>query len=446
MAMDIRQQLRIEYLRIDELKLDPGNPRRHPDRQIRQIARSIEKFGFNAPILVDGSKRVLAGHGRVAAARLIGLTEVPVVRLESLSEAQARAFALADNRLAEAATWDDRLLGEIFKGLSAVELDFSLEDTGFSVAEIDLRIEGLSVAAAVDPDPADEIPEVTGEPPVSRLGDLWTLGAHRLACANALDPASYELLMQGARAQMVFADLPYNVPISGHAGGKGRIQHREFAMAVGEMTPGQFTHFIVTVMHLVVRYSVDGSLHYQCIDWRHALELLEAARQAYTEHKNTCVWVKNLPGMGSLYRSQHEFVFVFKSGRAAHRNNIELGRHGRNRSNVWNYPSPSSFGHRGEEGSLLALHPTVKPVALVADAILDASARGEIVLDPMLGSGSTLIAAERVGRICYGMEIDPAYVDVAIRRWQRHSGGSAIHMASGMSFDQFAAEKGSCHG
>ncbi len=439
MAMDIPPRLRVEYLGIEELQLDPGNPRRHSDRQIRQIARSIQRFGFNTPILIDSAKRVLAGHGRVAAARLLGRTEVPVIRLESLSPAQARAFALADNRLAEAATWDDRLLGEIFKDLSAVELDFSLEDTGFSMAEIDLRIEGLSVATAADPDPADEIPPVGEQPPISRLGDLWTLAKHRIACANALDSASYELLMEDARAQMVFADLPYNVPILGHAGGKGRFLHREFAMAIGEMTRGQFTHFIVTVMHLLMRYSTDGSLHYHCMDWRHAFELLDAGRQAYTEHKNTCVWVKSLPGLGSLYRSQHEFVFVFKSGRAAHRNNIELGRHGRNRSNVWSYPSPSSFARQGEEGCLLALHPTVKPVALIADALLDASGRGDLVLDPMLGSGSTLIAAERTGRACRGMELDPLYVDTAIRRWQRYTGEAAVHARTGKRFDELVA-------
>src|SRR6266571_2045863 len=397
-----KASLSVVHLPINTLNLDPRNPRLHSDRQIKQIARSVASFGFNVPVLVDGNNKVLSGHGRLLAAKMLGLNEVPVIRLASLTEAQARAFAIADNRLTENSTWDDRLLGEIFVELAALDLDFSLEVTGFPMGEIDLRIEGFSVSAEPRLDPADQIPEFSDQPPVSAIGDLWHLGKHhRILCGNALDAASYEVLMKGKRAQVVFADFPYNVPISGHAGGKGRFQHRELLGASGEKTSGQFIHFLATGMHLLVRYSVDGSLHFQCMDWRHAFEILTAGKQAYTELKNICVWVKSNAGMGSHYRSQHELVFVFKSGRAPHRNNIELGRHGRNRSNVWNYPSPSSFGRQGEEGALLALHPTVKPVALIADALLDASGRGDLVLDPMVGSGSTLIAAERVGRICY---------------------------------------------
>jgi hypothetical protein len=433
-------KLSVHYLPVDALHPDPRNPKQHSHRQIKQLAQSIRRFGFNVPVLVDRSNRILAGHGRVLAAKLLGFTEVPVIRIETLSEPQARAFALADNRLAEA-PWDDRLLGEIFSELAALELDFGLEDTGFSMAEIDLRIEGLS-SAEPRPDPADEIPEFSDQPPVSAIGDVWDLGGrHRLLCGNALDAASYEVLMLGKRAQLVFADFPYNVPISGHVGGKGRIKHRELLGASGEKTSGQFIHFMATGMHLLVRYSVDGSLHFHCMDWRHAFEILTAGKQAYTELKNVCVWCKTAPGLGSLYRSQHEFVFVFKSGRAPHQNNIELGRHGRNRSNVWNYPSPSNFGRQGEEGALLALHPTVKAVALIADALLDASGRGDLVLDPMLGSGSTLIAAERVGRICYAMELDPLYVDTAIRRYQRYTGDAAIHAATGVPFDAIAAKR-----
>jgi len=380
------------------------------------------------------------------AARQLKLREVPVIRLESLTEAQAQAFAIADNRLTEQATWDDRLLGEIFKDLSAIDLDFSLEDTGFSLGEIDLRIEGLKAVVADKADPADEIPSVSDLPAICQWGDQWKLGKHQILCGSALDKSTYLALLNNRQATVVFTDPPYNVKIDGHVSGKGRIRHREFRMASGEMTPRQFTRFLAAVLRLLATHSSDGAIHYICMDWRHQFELLTAGNKVYTELKNLCVWVKDNGGMGSFYRSQHELVFVFKNGTAPHCNNVQLGKYGRNRTNVWHYPGINGFGRKGEEGDLLALHPTVKPVALVADAILDCSARGDIVLDCFLGSGSTLIAAERTGRICYGMEIDPLYVDTAIRRWQRYTGAQAIHKASGESFDQRAAKVGVPHG
>jgi len=439
-AFESDRRLRVEYVSIDSLQPDAKNPRLHTDRQIQQIARSIKSFGFNVPILADRLRRVVAGHGRLLAARLLGLEEVPVIQLESLTEPQARAFALADNRMTDQSQWSDQLLSEVFRDLSALELNFSLEDTGFTMGEIDFRIEGSSTSPAGHSDPADQLPEHSNQPAVSKRGCLWILGRHRLLCGDACDAASYDALMQGNLAQLVFTDPPYNVPVQGHVSGKGRIKHREFVKASGELTFGQFVHFLAGVMHLLARHSGDGSLHFQCMDWRHSSEILAAGNQAYTELKNICVWVKDNAGMGSLYRSQHELVFVFKSGRGPHRNNVELGVHGRNRSNVWKYPSPSSFGRQSEEGQLLALHPTVKPVAMIADAILDASARGDVVLDPFLGSGSTLVAAERVGRICYGIEIDPLYADTAIRRWQRYTGEAAVHAVSGRRFDELATQ------
>lgn len=435
------KSLRIEYVPINELKLDPRNPRIHSDRQIGQLAKSIKSFGFNVPALVDRDGVVRAGHARVYAAQKVGLGEIPIIRLEHLSPAQARAFAVADNRLAELATWDDRLLGEIFRDLAAAELEFSLEATGFTMGEIDLRIEGLTQADK--PDPADEVPDVTDQVAVSQAGDLWRLERHRLFCGSTLERASFAALMDGARADLVFSDPPYNVPIDGHASGLGAIHHREFAMASGEMSQGQYTLFLTVALKNVAQHSADGSVHYVCMDWRHQLELLTAAKEAYGELLNTCVWVKTNAGMGSLYRSQHELVYVFKNGVGSHRNNIQLGRYGRNRTNVWQYPGATSFGRHGEEGNLLALHPTVKPTAMIADAILDCSARGDIVLDAFLGSGSTLIAAERVGRNCYGLEIDPLYVDTAIRRWQRYTGDSAVHAVTGKTFDELAKAESS---
>ena len=446
MSKGTNRDLSIDRLPISLLKLDPCNPKRHSPRQINQIARSIEAFGFNVPVLIDENDTVIAGHGRVLASQTLGLHDVPVIRLAHLTAAQARAFAIADNRLTELSTWDDRLLGEIFRDLAELKLDFSLEATGFSMAEVDLRIEGLPTSPSGEADPADELPHTSGQPAVSEPGDLWILGKHRVLCGDALDPASYGLLLQGALAALVFTDPPYNVPIDGHVSRHGSARHREFPMASGEMTPGQFIHFLATFMGLLARHSVDGSLHFVCMDWRHMFDLLTAGKQVYTELKNLCVWTKNAAGMGSLYRSQHELVFVFKHGTAAHRNNVLLGQYGRHRTNVWAYPSANSFGRQGDEGNLIALHPTVKPVAMVADAIMDCSARGDVVLDAFLGSGTTLIAAERVGRVCYALELDPRYVDVAIRRWQRHTGDSAIHGVTGKRFDDLAIPAEAGHG
>jgi DNA modification methylase len=439
-APSLASRMLIVYRAIDQLKPDPDNARRHSKKQIRQIAESIKVFGFNVPILIDRDGNVIAGHGRLLACRELGITEAPTLCLDHLTPAQARAFMIADNRLAEIATWDDRLLAQQLKDLSLLGLDFSLELTGFEMGEIDLRIASLEDLPECDDDPADILPELSAGPPLSKIGDLWILGRHRILCGNALDSESFAKLMGEACAAMVFTDPPYNVPIDGHAGGLGAIHHRPFPMASGEMDRPEFTAFLHGAFRNLAAFSDDGSLHFVCMDWRHAEELLAAGRKAYGELKNLCVWVKDNAGMGSLYRSQHELVFVFKQGRGSHRNNVQLGQFGRNRSNVWRYPGANSFARGGEEGNLLALHPTVKPVAMVADAILDCSARGDIVLDGFLGSGATVIAAERTGRRCCGLELDPAYVDTIIRRWQALTGGSARHAASGRSFDDLARE------
>lgn len=424
---------------IANLKPDPGNPRVHSRKQIRQIAESIKAFGFLVPVLVDRRDQVVAGHGRIKAAELLGWTEVPTIRLDHLSEAQAKAFLLADNKLTENAEWDPRLLGESLRDLSLQDLDFSLETTGFEMAEIDLLIEGLEEGPPGD-DPADEVPAIP-EIAVSQLGDFWALGPHRVLCGNALEAEAFATLMGGRKAVLVFVDPPYNVPIEGHVGGSGAIHHREFAMASGEMTEPEFTAFLSTSLGLLAQHSVDGALHYVCMDWRHGSELLAAGRSAYSELKNLCVWVKDNAGMGSLYRSQHELVFVFKHGKGPHQNHVQLGQFGRYRSNVWRYAGVNSFGRATEEGNLLALHPTVKPTALVADSLKDASSRGDIVLDAFLGSGTTLMAAERTGRVCHGLEIDPLYVDTLIRRWQAFTSQQAVHLGTGLTFAEVEAER-----
>lgn len=401
--------LSITYRSIEHLRLDPKNPRVHSEKQVRQIARSIEAFGFNVPVLINAQSQVVAGHGRLQACQLLGFTEVATISLEHLTDSQARAFMIADNRLTENAEWDDQLLAEQLKDLSELDLDFNLEATGFEMGEIDVMIENLAPAPEGKEDPADAVPKVIPGPQVTQIGDLWSLGRHKVYCGNSLNDPSHSTLMRDAKAAMVFTDPPYNVRIDGHATGLGAIQHRDFKMASGEMSPAEFTDFLSRVLCLLASHSADGSIHFVCMDWRHMSELLAAGKQAYSELKNVCVWAKDNAGMGSLYRSQHEMVFVFKHGKESHRNNVQLGQYGRYRSNVWNYPGVNSFSRSTGEGNLLALHPTVKPVALVADAIMDCSGRGDLVLDAFLGSGTTLIASERTGRICYGIEIDPGY-------------------------------------
>jgi 16S rRNA G966 N2-methylase RsmD len=436
--------LSIEPRPIASLALRRNNPRTHSEKQIRQIAASIETFGFTNPVLIDTTSTVIAGHGRVRAAKRLGMDTVPTVQLEHLSDEQVRAYVIADNRLAECAGWDRDLLAIELQGLAEIDLDFDLEVMGFETAEIDLLIGGG--AEEGEPDPADAWPGLDpGAPTVSRPGDLWQIGPHRLLCADALDGASYARLLGDQKAQLVFVDPPYNVRLDGHVSGLGQARHAEFAMASGEMSEAEFTAFLEKALSHHAEHSQGGALHFVCMDWRHSGELLVASRRVYSECKNLCVWVKTNAGMGSLYRSQHELIHVFKVGTAPHTNNVELGRHGRTRSNVWRYAGANSFGTERDEA--LAMHPTVKPVRLVADAILDGSRRGDRVLDGFAGSGTTLLAAERTGRIGYGLEIEPRYVDSAIRRLTEHAGLEAGHIESGRSFDDVAESRvGETHG
>jgi DNA modification methylase len=434
----IGSNLKIQYLPPGMLMPNPHNARTHNRHQRRQIVASIRAFGFINPILIDSRNMIIAGHGRVEAAKFLGIDQVPTVRLEGLTEDQIRAYVIADNRLAEKAGWDKEILAIELQHLNALDLNFDITATGFEIPEIDQIFEEAGAKAAEEG--KDEVVEADSNgPAVTQFGDLWQLGRHKILCGNSLDDSSYQTLMGSKRAHAVFTDPPYNVAIDGNVCGKGEIRHREFAMGAGEMSDAEFMAFLNTSFRLSARHSTNGSVHYICMDWRHMSELLAAGRQAYGTLLNLCIWVKNNGGMGSFYRSRHELIFVFRSGKGPHRNNVQLGQYGRNRTNIWEYPGINSLSSHGDEGNLLALHPTVKPVALIADAILDCSARGEIVLDPFLGSGSTLIAAERVGRICCGIEIDPLYVDTAIRRWQRLTGDQAIHAATNKSFNEIAS-------
>ena len=431
-----QQKLQIEYRPLAELRPYRRNPRTHSRTQIDKIAASIITFGWVNPIVVDAQGEIVAGHGRLAAAKRLSIERVPVIQVAHLTPEQVRAYRLADNRIAEQAGWDDQLLAVELKGLIEIETSFEITVTGFEMAQIDLLLTGQQQSG--EPDPADIVEEPAG-PAVSQKGDLWLLGAHRLLCADARDSVSYEALLAGEKAQMVFTDPPYNVRINGHVSGLGKVKHREFVMASGEMSEAEFTAFLQTIFGSLAAASVDGAIHFICSDWRHLRQMLSAGDAAYSELKNLCVWVKDNGGLGSLYRSRHELVLVYKHGTAAHVNNILLGASGRNRTNVWEQAGVNTF-RRGREDEL-AMHPTVKPVALVADAIMDTSKRGGIVLDAFGGSGTTLIAAQRTGRRGYLLELDPLYVDTTCRRWQKLFGEPARHAATGLTFDEVATRR-----
>jgi DNA modification methylase len=426
----------LDLIPTESLRADPRNPRKHSRVQVRAIARSIDAFGFNAPILIDKHNQIIAGHGRYEAAKFLDLKTVPVIRLEHLTEQQARAYMLADNKLAERSSWNDASLAQHLKELSELALDFDLEATGFELPEIDLRIQSLDPADNADR--ADEFTCAIG-PAVSRVGDLWLLGKHRLYCGSALDPSGYTLVMADGKAGAVFTDPPYNVKIDGNVCGSGAIKHREFAMASGEMTKEEFTEFLTKALDLARAHTCPGAIIYACMDWRHMVEMRAAGDAANFDLINLCVWVKPNGGMGSLYRSRHELVFVFRNGQEAHLNNVQLGRFGRNRTNVWNYPGANSFKRSGRKSDL-DLHPTVKPIAMAADAILDSTHLDDIVLDPFLGSGTTLLAAERARRRCYGIELDPLYVDTAITRWEQLTQQQA-RLTSGKNFVDVRSER-----
>ncbi|QFS83768.1 DNA methyltransferase [Roseivivax sp. THAF197b] len=415
---------------IGDVRPSARNARTHTPKQIKQIAESIRRFGFTNPVLIDETGTLIAGHGRLEAAKTLGRTTVPAIQVAYLSGPEKRALMLADNKIALNAGWDMKLLAQELEELSAAALDFDIETTGFEAPEIDLIIGSQGAAESEEPEVVPE-PQWSG-PLITRPGDIWILGEHRILCGDARNPEDYESLMQGERAQVGFTDPPYNVPIAGHVSGKGSVQHREFAEASGEMSSAAFTSFLSEALGLAAAHSCDGAVWFACMDWRHLGEMRAAGLEAFGHWLNLCVWAKTNGGMGSLYRSQHELIFVFRNGGAPHRNNVQLGQHGRNRTNVWTYPGVNTFrAGRMEE---LRAHPTAKPVAMVRDALLDVSRRGDVVLDPFLGAGATVMAAERSGRIARGLEIDPAYVDVILRRWRADTGNDPMRAGDGAAF------------
>jgi DNA modification methylase len=414
------------------LRRNSRNVRTHSKKQIRQISRSIDCFGFNVPVLVDADLVILAGHGRVEAAKTLKLKEIPVIRIDHLSETAKRAFTLADNKIAQNAGWDNP--GLLVELSELVEDNLDLEIIGFETAELDALASDFDSSSQSPPEDIPSLPKVAA----SVSGDIWELCGHRVTCGDSRQSETFQRLMGGEKAFMTVADAPYNVRISGHAGGRGRTKHREFAVASGELSSPEFTSFLKQILGLCADNSIDGSIHYVFMDWRHSGELLDAGRSVYDELKNVCVWVKTNAGQGSFYRSQHELIYVYKKGGAEHLNTFELGQYGRSRTNVWTYAGVNAF--RAGRMDDLGMHPTVKPTALVADAMKDCSKRGSIVLDPFLGSGTTLIAAEQVGRRCYGIELDPGYVDLAVERWQRLTKRDAVLEGTSLTFDELRSD------
>jgi len=417
---------------VEALTPYPRNARTHSRKQIRQIAASIERFGFVNPVLVSDDGQIIAGHGRVAAARQLGIRTVPTLALSHLSDSERRAYIIADNKLALNAGWDQELLAIDLQGL--IDLQFDVELTGFSLAEIDFTLDAAAKAKPEGKDlPEDAVPAL-GTVPVTQFGDLWQLGQHKLVCGDAQEGEVFRSLLGNEPVDLVFTDPPYNVKIDGNVCGLGSVKHREFAFASGEMSENQFTQFLITTLGNAATTMRDGAIAFVCMVWRHMAEMLAAGRSCFTELKNLVVWNKNNGGMGAFYRSKHELIFVFKQGSAPHTNSFDLGETGRYRTNVWDYAGISSIG--GSRSEELAMHPTVKPVALIADAIRDCSRRGEVVLDCFGGSGSTLIAAETTGRCARLIEYDPLYCDTIVRRWQQQTGKLARHGTSGATFEE----------
>jgi len=424
--------LAVEEMAIDRLAPLSRKLRIHKKATIASMAAAIRQFGFLVPVLINAEDKIVSGNGRLEAARTLGMQTVPCIRISHLDDNALRVFAIAENQLGQLAGWDSETLKIELQELSQVDLGFSLELTGFSSARIDSLILGGDTASG----DGDRIPEVQQEP-VSRLGDLWVLGDQRLYCGDATAQASFETLMGGERARVVITDPPYNVAIDGHVTGGGK--HGEFVMASGEMSDEEFTAFLTQVLARISDCLIEGGLAYFAMDWRHAFHTLKAAEATGFELLNLIVWDKTAGGMGSFYRSRHELFFLFRKPGASHLNRVELGAHGRNRANVWTYEGVNGFG--AAKAKAREMHPTVKPLALIRDAILDSTARGDVVLDLFSGSGTTLIAAEQSRRRGRATELDPRYVDVGVIRWQEFTGQEARLAATGQTFREVRAER-----
>ena len=414
----------LQLITTDKLQLIDKNPRKHPKEQLQKLENSIQKFGFTNPIITDEKMHVIAGDLRLHAAIDLKISEVPVLVLEGITEEEARAIRIADNRIAEDAEWDFEILKTELEEI--LNFDFSIEDLGFSSVEYDSII-NFSLDGAVDKKAKakakaeeDAAWLEANIPHRAQLGYLFRLGDHYVYCGDSLDPKSYKIVMQGEKANEVIADPPYNCKIENFVSKTSK--HRDFEMAAGEMSDEEFLEFIMKFLANLVAYSELGSLHYIFMDWRNIHLLVQAGKKCYSKHKNILVWNKGVGGMGNLYRSQHELIALFQNG-AAPPNVQQRESSDRHRTNVLDYAGIRATTSGAKD--LLKLHPTVKPVAMLYDLILDASLKNDIVLDCFGGSGSTLLAAERAKRRARIIELDPRYVDVMLWRWERETGKKA---------------------
>ncbi|KCZ64593.1 site-specific DNA-methyltransferase [Hyphomonas atlantica] len=425
-------QPEIERVPIASLKPWPRHARTHDRGKQQALMASIRAHGMIDPIVIDELSFILSGHERTKLMRELGFSHIDAVRVRHLSLADKRAYVIAANRFPERGGWDREVLGLEFSALVDTAIDLDLRTTGFEIAEIDLALQQAEQQPATDDDQELEVPEAH----ISRPGDHWLLADHELICGNSLESGVWCQLMREDKARLCLTDPPYNVRIRGHVTSKG---HDEFQFASGEMNSEEFQDFLRAGLSLAIKYSLDGALHLVAMDHRHLGDLFAAAKSIYSQRLNICVWTKTTPGMGSLYRSQHEFFALYKVGTGPHTNNIQLGRFGRNRSNVWTYPGAAGFRKGRDED--LAAHPTVKPTDLLADAILDLTDPGDIVIDGFGGSGSLILAAERTRRRARVIELEPKYVDVAIHRWEAMTGQQARLAGTGATFSD-AGQRG----
>ena len=430
--------LRIAVEYIDPKALVPPSRklRQRSPRQLKRLARSIEDFGFLVPVLVDEDLSIVAGDGRVEAAKLLALPVIPIIRIDHLTKAQQRLFAIADNVTPQGVDWVPGALTLELKELKLIEPELDLTSSGLSIVQIDTMFGRARTQELADAD--DVLPPLVPEP-VSRVGDRWRLGRHVLGCGDARGAAFLTGLLEGRQARLLLGDAPWNLKIEGVVSGKGKTKHLDFVMAAGEMSRAEFVRFLTEAITAAQASLVDGALVYLFMDWRNLDALAEAAAECGLVQKNLLVWCKDNAGLGLLYRSQHELIALYKYGGAPHTNNMRMGEDGRNRSNLLFYPGANSFGKGRSEA--LKSHPTSKPVSLLADILLDVTAPGEIVIDPFGGSGSTLIAAERMDRVCVMIELHPPYVDGIIRRYEKLCGTGATHFDTGKTFAEVAAER-----
>lgn len=428
----------IDQWALNKLKPASSRIRRQSKATLAKIKSSLQRFKFVRPVLVTSGGEVIDGHALLEAARELNYDTVPVIVVDHLTKAEIKALRIALNKLSELGEWDHEALKLEFEAIEKLDINLDLTVTGFETAHIDFIMESGSTEATVAACPQDdELPDTASMTLVSVEGDVWLIGSHKLICGDARDPDVIRRLMGHQKANMVFTDPPYNVPIQGHVGGSGKIKHAEFAMASGEMSDSEFKKLLKQSLRQLSKATAVGGLIYVCMDWRHLEILLQVGRKLQLQLLNLIVWNKNNGGMGSLYRSKHELICLFKKPGASHTNNIQLGKHGLYRTNVWDYAGVNTFGPRRMEE--LSSHPTVKPAAMVADAIKDVTKRGDLVADSFAGSGTTMIAAERTGRVARCVEYDPTYVDVAITRFQGRFDVEAVHEETGMTFSELAA-------